>query len=93
LVLGLGTATIRAELWSSPSPLPDNIFTPTGAFVDLPAFSGLISVGDTVSDITTGLAIPVTPETRLLMVFTVTTTGLTFLATIEGYASAGVTIV
>jgi hypothetical protein len=38
------------------------------------------------------LAIPVTAQTRLLLVFSATATGLSLVNTIVGYASAGVTI-
>jgi hypothetical protein len=38
------------------------------------------------------LAIPVTAQTRLLMVFSATATGASLLNTVVGYASAGITI-
>ena len=96
VVLGLsllGTdITVNAQLYSSTT--PDNIFTPiTGAEVDLePTFSGIISVGDIASGITSGLTIPVTAETRLLMVFTITAEGVDLVNILTGYASAGITI-
>jgi BclB C-terminal domain-containing protein len=90
LVLGLGTATVTAEIWRSPAP-PDNIFTPTGVSVVFPAFTGAILAGDIVNGISPA-ALAVSPEDRLLLVFTVATTGLTVLTTVAGYASAGITI-
>ncbi|TQR46202.1 exosporium glycoprotein BclB-related protein [Paenibacillus popilliae] len=86
------TATIQAQLWESTT--PNNTFTPIpGAIVTLaPALTGVIAIGAISHGVTTGLAIPVTTETRLLMVFSVTTTGLTLGTTVAGYASAGVAI-
>ena len=86
------TATIQAQLWQSTT--PNNTFTPIpGAIVTLaPALTGILAIGAISHGVTTGLAIPVTTETRLLMVFSVTTTGLTLGTTVAGYASAGVAI-
>ncbi|CCF14436.1 putative membrane protein [Brevibacillus laterosporus GI-9] len=91
-ILG-GSATITAQLYSSPT--PNNIFTPIpGAIVTLtPSLTGLVPIGTISNGLTTGLAIPVTAQTRLLMVFSITTTGLTVVTAVTGYASAGVTIV
>jgi hypothetical protein len=41
---------------------------------------------------TTGMAIPVTPQTRLLMVYSATAAGATLVTSVSGYASAGVYI-
>lgn len=86
------TATIQAQLWESTT--PNNTFTPIpGAIVTLaPSLSGIVAIGTISHGATTGLSIPVTTETRLLMVFSVTTTGLTLGTTVAGYASAGVAI-
>ncbi|MBG9733607.1 exosporium glycoprotein BclB-related protein, partial [Paenibacillus alvei] len=86
------TATIQAQLWQSTT--PNNIFTPIpGAIVTLaPSLSGVVAIGTISHGVTSGLAIPVTTETRLLMVFSVTTTGLALGTTVAGYASAGVAI-
>jgi BclB C-terminal domain-containing protein len=85
------TVTITAQLYSSPT--PNNIFSPIpGALVTLPPITGIINIGDTLNDITTGLAIPVTAQTRLLLVFFATASGLSLINTVVGYASAGVTI-
>lgn len=87
------TVTITAQLYSAPE--GSNTFTPVpGATVTLaPALTGLINLGDTASGITTGLNIPVSAGTRLLMGFSTTATGLTLITATTGYASAGVNIV
>jgi BclB C-terminal domain-containing protein len=87
------TVTITAQLYSSTT--PDNIFSPIpGAVVTLaPPLTGLVSLGTISNGITTGLAIPVTAQTRLLMVFSANvTSGVPIAAVIAGYASAGVSI-
>ena len=83
---------IRAQLYSSTT--PDNTFTPVpGALVTLaPALTGVLAAGVTSNGITTGLSIPVTPETRLLMVFSILAAGLSLVNIVEGYASAGIAI-
>jgi len=86
------TVTITAQLFSSPA--PNNAFTAVpGALVTLaPPLTGLIALGSISNGITTGLAIPVTAETRLLLVFSATATGLSLVNTVVGYASGGVNI-
>ncbi|PWW36841.1 MULTISPECIES: exosporium glycoprotein BclB-related protein [Paenibacillus] len=86
------TVTITAQLFSSPT--PDNAFTAVpGAVVTLaPSLTGIIALGSISNGITTGLAIPVTAQTRLLLVFSATATGLTLVNTVVGYASGGVNI-
>jgi len=88
-----GDATITAQLYASST--PDNIFAPVaGTAVALaPTFSGVVAIGDVAFGTLTGLNIPVTAETRLLLVFSVTTTGLAVATTVTGYASGGVNIV
>jgi BclB C-terminal domain-containing protein len=87
------TVTITAELFSSTT--PDNTFTAVpGTSVTLaPALTGVVALGAVSNGILTGLAIPVTAETRLLLVFSATAAGVTLINTITGYASAGITIV
>ncbi|MGH4138623.1 exosporium glycoprotein BclB-related protein [Clostridium sp.] len=86
------TVTITAQLYSSTT--PDNTFSPmAGTLVTLaPALTGIVAIGTTSNGILTGLSIPVTAQTRLLMVFSVTAAGTTTINTVEGYASAGVAI-
>jgi BclB C-terminal domain-containing protein len=86
------TVTISAQLYESTT--PDNTFTAIpGAIVTLaPAQTGVLAIGSVSSGITTGLAIPVTAQTRLLLVYSATAAGLTLVNTINGYGSAGVNI-
>ncbi|MGG0314178.1 exosporium glycoprotein BclB-related protein, partial [Bacillus mycoides] len=86
------TLTITAQLYSSTT--PDNTFTPIpGAVVTLaPPLTGVLAVGTISSGITTGLSIPVTAETRLLLVFSATAAGLSLVNTVPGYASGGIRI-
>ena len=86
------TITITAQLWSSPT--PDNIFTPVaGTAVTLaPPLTGEIVPGTTSKGLLENLAIPVTAETRLLMVFSATAEGETLVTAVTGNASAGVNI-
>jgi len=87
------TITITAQLYSAPA--NSNIFNPVvGASVTLsPSLTGIVSLGDISSGVTTGLAIPVTSTTRLLMVYSATAEGLSLINTVSGYASAGIKIV
>ncbi|MED3325336.1 exosporium glycoprotein BclB-related protein, partial [Bacillus thuringiensis] len=87
------TVTITAQLYSSS--IPDNTFAPIpGTVVTLaPPLTGILALGTTSNGITTGLSIPVTAETRLLLVFSATATGLGLINTVTGYASGGMRIV
>lgn len=84
------TVTIQAQLYSSTT--PNNIFSPIpGAIVTLaPALTGVVSIGDISNGITTGLSIPVTAQSRFLLVFSATATGLALVNSVVGYASAGI---
>lgn len=89
----VGTSiTITAQLYASAT--PNNSFTAIpGALVTLlPSISGVIAVGTLSSGTTTGLNIAVTNQTRLLLVFTATASGLSLVNTVAGYASAGIAI-
>jgi hypothetical protein len=57
-----------------------------------PQLTGVLAVGSITSGAITGLAIPITSQTRLLMVYSAFAAGLTLVTTVNGYASAGVTI-
>ena len=90
----LGTSlSVKAELYQSTS-INSNIFSPVpGAEVTLsPSLTGVISIGNTCSGVINGLSIPVTAQSRYLLVFSSTATGLSLLNVISGYASAGVSI-
>ncbi|HCD43190.1 MAG TPA: collagen-like repeat preface domain-containing protein, partial [Lachnoclostridium sp.] len=87
------TVTVTAQLFQSATPNNTFVAVP-GAVVTLsPPLTGLISIGSISSGVTTGLNIPVTVGTRLLLVFSAeVTAGLDLAATIAGYASAGLGI-
>ena len=85
------TITVNAQLYSSPTPNDD--FTPiVGTEVALSPLVGPIVIGDTANGTLTGLNIPVTNQTRILMVFSITADGITLVNTVLGQASAGITI-
>lgn len=87
------TVTVTAQLFQSTTPNNTFVAVP-GAVVTLaPSLTGLISIGDVSSGVNTGLSIPVTAGTRLLLVFSAEVTGgLDLGAAIAGYASAGLGI-
>ncbi|WP_395547696.1 exosporium glycoprotein BclB-related protein [Lacrimispora sp. HJ1] len=87
------TVTVTAQLFQSTTPNNTFVAVP-GAVVTLsPSLTGAISVGSISSGITTGLNIPVTAGTRLLLLFSAeVTAGLDVAATISGYTSAGLGI-
>lgn len=87
------TVSITAQLYQSTA--PNNVFTPVpGASVTLaPPLSGIVAIGATSSGITSGLNIPVSAGTRLLLVFSAAVTaGLDIATTVIGVASAGLAI-
>lgn len=86
------TLTITGQLYQSTT--PDNIFTPIpGALVMLaPSLTGVVTFGSISSGLTTGLNIPVTAQTRLLMVFSASASGVSLTNTLGGYISAGISI-
>lgn len=87
------TVAITAQLYQSTT--PDNIFTAIpGAEVTLaPSMTGILALGTISNGTTSGLNIPVTSGTRLLMVFSANViAGLDVATVIVGYASAGVSI-
>jgi len=87
------TVTVSAQLFQSTTP-DDTFVAVPGAVVTLaPSLTGVISIGDISSGITTGLSIPVTAGTRLLLIFSAAVTaGLDLATTVAGYASAGLGI-
>ena len=86
------TVTVQAQLYSAPA--GSNNFAPVpGATVTLaPSLTGIVSIGSTSSGQTTGLSIPVTAGSRLLLVYSATAAGLSLINTVTGYVSAGVSI-
>lgn len=84
-----GTATVRAQIYRAVA--GSNVFNPTTAFVDLTPALSTIAIGTITSGTANVTPVPVAAGDRLLMVFSVTTSG--FAATITGNASAGINIV
>lgn len=86
------TVFMTAQLYSSPA--PNNIFSPIpgGQVVISPGLTGIIPIGTVTYGTSTGLSIPVTAQTRLLLVFFASAPGSFSVNTISGFASAGVTI-
>lgn len=86
----LAPLTYTVQVYSSTT--PDNIFSPVaGAAVDI-TIPGPIAFGDTFNGIVTGLSVPVTAETRLLLVASATGGGLVAGGTVAGFLSAGLGI-
>ena len=86
------SVTINAQIYQSTT--PNNVFSPiAGTLINLtPSLSGVLSIGTLLNGALTGLNIPVTAQTRLMLVFSATASGLTLLNTVTGYASAGLSI-
>ena len=85
------TATINAQIYRAPA--DSNIFTATGATVNLtPSLTGALAIGTISSGSANVLPVQVAQGDRLLMVFSVTATGLTLVQTVTGTANAGITI-
>lgn len=93
LSLPVSTATVYAELYQSIA--PDDDFSPVpGTLVILaPSLTGFVAVGTVLHNILEGLSIPVSAETRLMLVFTVDITAGVPLATgITAHVGGGVAI-
>lgn len=89
----LGTdITVTGQVYTSTA--PDNLFTPVaGAVVTLtPSLSGVVSVGTVLSGSLTGLSIPVTTGTRVMVVFGSTATGPNLVNSVNGTYGAGINI-
>ena len=86
------TATITARIYRSTT--NDNVFNEIpGAVITLaPNLTGNVIEGTSVKGIIQNLNIPVTAETRLLVVFSSRSAGERFQNSIQGYASAGISI-
>jgi len=83
---------VRAQIYQSAT--PNNVFSPiAGTLINLtPALTGAISVGTLLNGSLTGLNIPVTAQTRLMLVLSASASGLTLINTVTGYASGGLGI-
>jgi BclB C-terminal domain-containing protein len=86
------TVTQTISVWQSTT--PDNVYTPiAGTEVVLaPSLTGIIAIGSVSSGILTGLSIPVTAGTNLIVVYSVTSTGVSLINTVVGHVGAGVSI-
>ena len=84
--------TITVELYQST--VPNEIFTliPGTSFTLSPSLSGIVAVGFSASGSISGLNIPVTENSRILLVYSIAATGESLVHTVVGVASAGVTI-
>jgi BclB C-terminal domain-containing protein len=93
LLLDESIVTIIAQVYTSPT--PDNTFTAVpGAFVVLtPTLTGTLFTGAISFGSNTELSIPLTAQTRVLVVFSITSEDLAIIVPVTGYASAGLTIV
>jgi BclB C-terminal domain-containing protein len=91
LTLTATNVAIKAQLYKSNS-TTSNLFSPvSGAVVTLtPALTGSLTVGTTCTGMVSGLSIPVTAQSRFILVFSTTATGLSLITSVSGYASAGV---
>ena len=91
LDLGLGSVSVTAQIYRAPA--GSSIFTATNARVTLtPPFTGLLTVGQTSYGSANVPPVPVAQGDRLLMVYSLTGTGITVVTAITGTASAGITI-
>ncbi len=84
-----GTATVRAQIYRAPA--GSNIFSPTDAFVDLAPALSTIAIGTITFGTRNVTPVPVAAGDRLLMIFSLTSTGI--VAAVTGNASAGINIV
>jgi BclB C-terminal domain-containing protein len=86
------TVDITAQLYAAAN---GNVFTPvSGTAVTLaPAFGpGFHSIGANTRGLLTNLSVPVSAQTRLLLVFRATAAGAFPVNTIAGYASGGISV-
>ncbi|HDX9591115.1 TPA: bclB domain-containing protein, partial [Bacillus pseudomycoides] len=93
-IVNLGTsATVRAQVYRNTNP-NDNTFDaiPSTLVTLNPNITGPIGTFQNLFNSVTGLTASVNAGDRLLMVFTVTASGITTIVTVTGYASAGITI-
>lgn len=87
------TVMITGQLYQALGPNSNQFVPIPGAIVMLnPGFTGLIPIGATISGSSTGLSIPVTAGTRLMMVYSASVTGLDLVLNITGHISGGLNI-
>jgi BclB C-terminal domain-containing protein len=83
--------TVTAQLYTC-EPAGDCFAPLAGTAVNLSSPTGSISAGDIISGISDDLSVPISEQTRLLMVYSATAAGVSPIATIAGYASSSVAI-
>jgi BclB C-terminal domain-containing protein len=91
VVVGLSladTPDVTAQIYASTDP-DSNTFAPVAGALVTMSLPAVTVLGTTVSGTTSGLSIPVTEGTRLLMVFSGTSL---LVITLTGYASAGLSL-
>ncbi|MGN7478302.1 exosporium glycoprotein BclB-related protein [Solibacillus silvestris] len=87
----LGNATVTAQVYRAPA--GSTLFTATNARVVLaPPFTGLLTLGQTSFASSDVAPVPVSQGDRLIMVYTLSGTGILDIAEVSGTASAGITI-
>lgn len=86
------TVIITAQLYRSATPSNQFTAVPSATITLTPPLTGISPVGTLSTGIATGLNIPVTAQTRLMLVYTATASGLNLINTVDGYASAGIAI-
>lgn len=84
------TVTVTAQLYTSTT--PDNTFTPVpGAVVTAsPPLTGVVPIGSISNGITTGLSIPITAQTRGVIVVSAEATGISLINAVPMYVSASI---
>jgi len=89
-VSSTGVLTMTGQLFQSDIPGSTKFFPVSGATVTFPSIpSGYIAGGMTLSGNNTGLSIPVTAGSRLLMIYTLSVTGAQAAPTLIGTISGG----
>lgn len=87
----LGTTTINARIYKATG--NSAVYTATDASVNLtPSITGPVSVGQIFSASANLTPIPVAMGDRLVMVYSITVSGVTVVQVLTGTASAGITI-
>lgn len=87
----LGNASITAQVYRAPA--GSTMFTATNARVVLtPPFTGLLTLGQTSFASANIAPVPVAQGDRLVMVYTLSGSGILDIAEVTGTASAGITI-
>lgn len=87
------TVAITVSLWSSPTPNDDFTLVPGASLTLTPTLTGVLSVGTISSGLLTGLTIPITAQTRLLLVVSSNVVaGTDIVTSILGSLSAGIAI-